>query len=137
MSMTIGKVANLAGVGVETVRFYQRKGLLEEPPRRLRGFRQYSPETVDRIRFIRQAKALGFTLTEINELLALRVDPTTTCQDVRRHVQEKLGDVDAKIQALSQIRDALLRLTKVCKGRGPVDDCPILRYLNVVENGEL
>lgn len=137
MSMTIGKVANLAGVGVETVRFYQRKGLLEEPPRRLRGFRQYSPETVDRIHFIRQAKTLGFTLTEINELLALRVDPATSCQDVRHHAKDKLGDVDAKIRALNRIRDALLRLTKACKGRGPVNHCPIIQYLNAGNDGRL
>ncbi|MCH8048022.1 MAG: MerR family transcriptional regulator, partial [Planctomycetes bacterium] len=78
-SLTIGQLARRAEVGVETVRFYEREGLLEEPARRPSGYRQYDEGVVDRLRFIRRAKQLGFTLKEIRELLSLRLDPATTC----------------------------------------------------------
>ena len=88
-SLTIGQLARNGGVGVETVRFYERKGLLAEPDRRPSGYRQYDEDVVDRLRFIRRAKELGFTLNEIKELLSLRIDPTTTCADVKSRAEEK------------------------------------------------
>ena len=82
-TLTIGRVAEQASVGVETVRFYEREGLLEEPPRRQSGYREYGEDAVTRLRFIRRAKQLGFTLKEIKELLALRRDPSTPGADVK------------------------------------------------------
>jgi len=79
MALTIGQVAKRSGIGIETLRYYERKGLVEEPPRTESGYRQYPEDVVARIRFIRRAKELGFKLSEISELLSLRVDPNTTC----------------------------------------------------------
>ena len=128
-SMTIGKVARQAGVGVETVRFYEREGLIEEPPRRESGYRQYPSETVCRIRFIRRAKELGFTLKEIKELLSLRASPKSRCADVRKRAEAKIDDIEQKVRALERMKEALLKLTAACSGRGPVTDCPILDAL--------
>ena len=88
-SMRIGEVARQTGIGIETIRFYERKGLLAEPDRRPSGFRQYDDTVVARLRFIRRAKELGFTLSEINELLGLWFDKDTQCCDVRRKALEK------------------------------------------------
>src|SRR5947207_4045264 len=100
--LTIGQVARSAGVGVETVRFYERQGLLEEPARRESGYRQYPDDVVARLRFIKRAKELGFSLKEIKELLALRVDPDTTCAEVRSKAAAKIADIKEKIQALQR-----------------------------------
>jgi len=132
-TLTIGKVARLAEVGVETVRFYEREGLIEEPPRRESGYRQYPEDTVHRLRFIRRAKELGFTLKEIKELLALRIEPETTCEDIRRRAQAKIGDIEEKIRTLNKMKGALKKLTLACSGRGPVSACPILEAM---ENDE-
>jgi MerR family mercuric resistance operon transcriptional regulator len=129
-ALTIGQVARHAGVGIETVRFYERQGLLEEPARKQSGYRQYGEDVVARLRFIRRAKELGFSLKEIKELLALRVDPTTTCAEVRSKAAAKLTDVEQKIEALQRIRKALVKLTAVCRGRGPTSECPILDALD-------
>ncbi|MBI4224474.1 MAG: heavy metal-responsive transcriptional regulator [Deltaproteobacteria bacterium] len=126
---TIGKVASVAGVGIETIRFYEREGLIPEPPRRDSGYRQYPPATIDRVRFIKRAKDLGFTLAEIKELLNLSVGPRTTCADVKRKAQGKIEEVDAKIAELKRIRMALNLLTDQCRGKGPVSECPILENL--------
>ncbi|MBI4237542.1 MAG: heavy metal-responsive transcriptional regulator [Deltaproteobacteria bacterium] len=126
---TIGKVARLTAVGIETIRFYEREGLIPEPPRRESGYRQYPPATIDRVRFIKRAKDLGFTLAEIKELLDLSVGPQATCADVKRKANEKIKEVDAKIADLKRIRQALNRLTDQCRGKGPVSECPILENL--------
>src|SRR5262249_17500652 len=118
-ALTIGQAARNAGVGIETLRFYERQGLLQEPPRRDSGYRQYPEEVVGGLRFIRRAKELGFSLKEIKELLALRVDPDTTCAKVRKRAEEKIIDVEAKIEVLQKIKKALTKLTKTCSGRGP------------------
>lgn len=128
-SLTIGKVARRAGVGVETVRFYEREGLIEEPPRRESGYRQYPKETISRLRFIKRAKELGFTLKEIKELLALRIAPETTCEDIRRRAEAKIGDIEAKIRTLKRMKEALMKLTVACSGRRPVSECPILEAI--------
>jgi MerR family mercuric resistance operon transcriptional regulator len=128
-SLTIGKVARLAEIGVETVRFYEREGLIEEPSRRESGYRQYPKETIQRLRFIKRAKNLGFTLREIKELLALRLDPETTCGDVRRRAEAKIDDIEEKIRLLARMKEALAKLTMACSGRGPVSRCPILEAM--------
>ena len=129
-ALTIGQVARQAGVGVETIRFYERQGLLEEPARKASGYRQYTADVVARLRFIRRAKELGFSLREVRELIALRLDPATTCADVRQRAEGKLADVDAKIRDLRRIRKALVRLAASCRGDGPVGECPILEALD-------
>ena len=131
--LTIGQVARDSGVGIETIRFYEREGLLDEPSRRESGYRQYQQDAVARLRFIRRSKELGFSLKEIRELLALRIDPETTCADVRKKAKTKIADVEVKIQGLQRIKDALTQLTKICTGRGPISACPILEALEKSE----
>ncbi len=128
--MTIGQVAKLTGLGVETIRFYERRGLVDEPPRRESGYRQYSQDVVARIEFIKRGKELGFSLKEIHELLSLRVDPENSCSDVRHRAEEKIADTLQKIKQLQRIQKALKKLAASCAGRGPTSECPILDALN-------
>jgi Hg(II)-responsive transcriptional regulator len=128
-SLTIGALARRAGVGVETVRFYERRGLVRRPARPTAGFRTYSEETVARIRFIRHAQALGFTLKEITELLALRVAPGSDCAEVRARALAKLADVEGRVAELVRIRSALAKLVASCPGNGAVTSCTILGAL--------
>ena len=122
--MRIGTVATEAGVGVETVRYYERRGLIDRPLRpRQGGFRNYPTTAVDRIRFIRQAQDLGFSLKEIDDLLSLRADPSADCADVRRRAQAKLGEVDQKIASLTKISLALQDLINACPGHGAAAHC--------------
>jgi MerR family mercuric resistance operon transcriptional regulator len=126
-AMTIGKAAREADVGVETILFYERRGLIEQPPKPLdAGFRIYPAETVERIHFIRQAQELGFSLREIVELLSLRADPSTDCSDVRERAQGKLEEVDRKIARLERIRGALEELIAACPAKGALRACSIL-----------
>jgi MerR family mercuric resistance operon transcriptional regulator len=125
-----GELAKRAGVNVETLRFYERKGLLPEPPRRESGYREYPAESVRRIRFIKRAQELGFSLGEIREILALRVQPGTTCADVRDRAEHKILDVREKIADLKAIERALQKLTTTCTGSGPLSECPILENLD-------
>lgn len=129
-SFTIGQVASRAGVGVETIRFYERKGLIAKPKRRASGYRQYPPDAVRRLRFIRHAKDIGFTLREISDLLMLRVDPESTCADVRGRAHDKITDIENRIESLVQMKAALERIASKCKGRGPTSECPILEELD-------
>ena len=126
---TIGQVAAQAEIGVETIRFYERQGLIPEPARRTSGYRQYTAETVDRLRFIRRAKELGFTLAEIKSLLSLRVDESSTAADVKRQAEQKIADIDAKIRSLQRMKKTLKQLSDNCHGEGPLSDCPILGAL--------
>ena len=128
-SLTIGQLAQRAGVGVETIRFYEREGLISEPPRRPSGYRDYPLETVTRIVFIRRAKNLGFTLKEINELLDLRVRPRRNCAQVKQNADAKIADIDGKIASLRRMRRALKDLTKACEERTPTTESPILASL--------
>jgi DNA-binding transcriptional MerR regulator/copper chaperone CopZ len=129
--MTIARAAEQAGVGVETIRFYERKGLIEQPLRpRDGGYREYDRETVARIHFIRQAQELGFSLREIGELLALRTDPNADCSDVRLQAVTKRRDVDGKIAQLEDIRSALDVLIARCPGGGDLSACTIMDALN-------
>ena len=135
-ALTIGQVAKEAEVGVETIRFYEREGLIAPPPRRHSGYRQYPPGTIRRVRFIRRAKELGFTLKEIGELLSLRVDPRTTCADVRAIARAKISDIEMKIAELRRIGDVLDRLARICRGKGPTSECPILDMLDEEHRGD-
>ena len=128
-AMTIGQVARQAGVGVETVRFYERTGLLTAPPRRASGYRQYAQEAVTRLQFIKRAKELGFSLKEITELLSLRVDPETTCGEVKQRAEAKIADIEAKLRDLQRMKEALTTLVAACSGSGPTSQCPILDAL--------
>ena len=131
--LTIGKVAQSAGLAIDTVRYYEREGLLEKPARSAAGYRHYRPDAVARLRFIRQAKDLGFSLSEIKELLALRVAPGKSCADVRAHAEHKIADVDLRIASLRRVRGALVKLASACSGKGPVSQCPILEALEKKE----
>ena len=128
--LTIGQVARLADIGVETVRFYEREGLLDKPARRDSGYRQYPAEVVARLRFIRRAKELGFTLREVGELLTLRRDPGSGGADVRARAEAKVADIEARIRDLQRARQALLVLTESCPGHGALPDCPIIEALD-------
>jgi len=132
-TLTIGVIAKRADVGVETIRFYEREGLLVRPPRTRSGYRQYSPDTIRRVQFIRRAKEIGFTLKEIGELLSLRVDTVRTCADVRAMARTKITDIDKKIAELRRIADVLNRLAQACRGPGPTSECPILDMLEQKE----
>jgi len=128
-TLTIGKVANRAGVGVETIRFYEREKLLPEPARDpSSGYRRYPESTISRLQFIARAKELGFTLRETRELLELRAGPAN-CGTVRARAEEKISDVRTKIEDLQRIERALLTLAEACPGAGALDECPILEAL--------
>ncbi len=128
--LTIGLVARRAGVGVETVRFYERQGLIEEPPRRPSGYREYDDEVVARLRFIRRAKELGFTLKEIKELLSLRRDPSTPAADVKRRAEVKIAEIETKIRRLQKMKKALEELTSACRGHATSAECSLLHALD-------
>ena len=132
-ALTIGEVAKAVGIGVETVRFYEREGLIAEPPRRASGYRQYPADTIRRLVFIRRAKDLGFTLKEIGELLDLRVDPKTSCAAVRALAKAKMEDIESKMLDLARIQAALTELVRTCRGKGPTSACPILDALDAQE----
>ncbi len=112
--MFIGELAGAAGVGVETVRFYEREGLLPEPPRTDSGYRVYDHDAVRRVRFILRAKELGFTLSETKELLELRVTDPAACGEVEATTRAKIVDVEARIRELERIRTALGGLVRAC-----------------------
>jgi MerR family mercuric resistance operon transcriptional regulator len=131
--MTVGQLAREAGVNVETVRFYERKGLMPRPSRRPSGYREYPGDAARRIRFIQRGKELGFSLREIAELLHLRVDPRRSCADVKRQAEAKLADIESKMRELRHMRTALEKLAAECTGRGPTSQCPLLDALEAVE----
>ena len=135
--MTIGRVAALSGVGVETVRYYERKGLIARPPRPAStGFRRYGHDIVRRIRFIRQAQALGFSLREIGDLLELRADPDTDCARVRARARQKLAEVEEKIARLRRIGTALEDVIGACPRHGSLRRCTIIAALESAPAGQ-
>ncbi len=128
--LTIGRLAKQAGVNVETVRFYERRGLLPRPPRSASGYRLFPAEAERRLKFIRRAQELGFSLAEVAELLSLRVSRRTTSAEIRARAEAKIADIEAKMKSLESIKETLRKLTKVCDGCGPVAQCPILESLD-------
>jgi MerR family mercuric resistance operon transcriptional regulator len=128
-TLTISRLARLGGVNLETVRYYERRGLLPKPPRTQAGYRQFSPEAARRIRFIKRAQELGFSLDEVQELLALRLDSRKSRAAVRSRAEEKIVNIDRKIAALTAMKATLRELTFQCEQCGPSADCPILASL--------
>ncbi len=128
-NMTIGQLARRTELNVESVRYYERRGLIPEPRRSESGYRLYSQEAIARINFIKRAKTLGFSLSEISELLSLRVDPESTCRMVRTRAREKTADIESRIETLQDMKRALVKLTASCRGSGPTSECPILDFL--------
>ena len=129
-TMTISKAAKGAGIGIETVRFYERRGLITQPLKPAAGgFRDYPPETVSRLRFIREAQELGFSLDEIADLLSLRADPKANCAQVQRRAEAKLAEVRRKIERLQEIGTALDSLISACPGKGALGAYSILEAL--------
>lgn len=127
--MTIGQVAKETGVRVETIRFYEKEGLINEPERNPSGYRQYPAETVQRVLFIQRAKAIGFTLKEISDLLSIQTKPDACCGDVLDKAATKVEQIEAKISELQRMKDTLQKLTKQCVSHNDLDDCPILDAL--------
>ncbi len=133
--MKIGELAQRAGVNIQTVRYYERRQLLREPERTRGGYRQYDRHDLLRLAFILRAKALGFTLSEVDELLALRVDPARSAEDVRVRAREKIAATERKIRDLKRIRAALLHLVDACEAHGPVEQCALIHAIEAAEDG--
>jgi MerR family mercuric resistance operon transcriptional regulator len=126
-TFTIGQLAGRCHVNLQTIRFYERKGLLPKARRLASGYRTFSQDSVRRVQFIKRTQELGFSLKEIKEL---RVNPTTTCADVRKRAETKIITIDQKIQTLRAMKKSLERLVTSCSGGGPVSECPILEGLD-------
>ncbi|MEQ9619835.1 MAG: MerR family transcriptional regulator [Deltaproteobacteria bacterium] len=129
-AIAISELARRANVTKETIRYYERRGLIPEPPRTESGYRQYSEESVSRLLFIKRAQKLGFSLREISLLLSLRVDRNTTCADIKNIAQGKISEIEDKIRSLKRIRKALTELIALCSGEGPTTGCPIIDLLD-------
>lgn len=127
--LTIGQLAKEVGVNIQTVRYYERLKLLTPAARKPSGYRLYGDEAHRRLRFIKNAQALGFTLHEIEELLDLRVSSKGGCGDVQRRAEAKLRQVEVKVRDLQSLATALQRLIRTCRAGQPTDRCPILTSL--------
>ncbi|MFQ5736451.1 MAG: MerR family DNA-binding protein [Thermodesulfobacteriota bacterium] len=125
----MGRLARLAGVNVETIRYYERRGLLPVPGRTRAGYRDYPPDAARVVRFIKRAQGLGFSLKEIEELVPLSGDSGSTCGDIRDTAQRRLDDIEMKISQLQSMRGTLKRIVKTCPGKGPLSNCSILESL--------
>ncbi len=132
-TFTIGELAKECQINLETLRYYERLGLMPEPPRSSSGHRIYPTSALSRVHFIRRAQALGFSLAEIAELLALRRNQEDVCNDVIRQIEAKRREVDRKIADLESIRRALSRMKRLCNGDCLVGDCPILESLDTAK----
>ncbi len=130
-TITISQLAKRSAVSLETIRYYERQGLLPKPPRSAAGYRLFSLDEVRRVRFIKRAQELGFSLKEIKELLDLRATPGMTSADVRKRAEAKIADIEEKIQTLRAMKRALTRLTAACCGDGSISECPILESLSL------
>lgn len=130
LPLTISRAARAAGVGVETIRFYERKGIIEQPKRvNGSGFRVYPTATIEKLQVVRRAQTLGFSLREIRELLALQERAETDCAEVRALAKTRLAEVRDKISRLRRVEQALGELARACPGRGQLEGCPIIRAL--------
>jgi len=130
MGMKIGDVAERGGVNLQTIRYYERERLLPEPPRLASGYRMFPESAVRRVRFIKRAQELGFSLAEIRELLSLRENADAGAQDMRQRAKAKVADINEKIRTLRAMKDALNALAESCPGCGPLSECPILDALD-------
>ena len=136
MALKIGEVAYQAGVSVETIRYYERLGVIAEASRSSSGYRRFDPEAVREVGFVKRAQELGFSLEEIRELLQLCLTPTAPATMVRQRAETKLVSIEAKIADLERMRDALHSLTQACCGTGPIGDCAILDALETSSREE-
>lgn len=127
--LTIGQLAKEAGVNVQTIRYYERRRLLQPTDRRPSGYRLYNHEAQRRLQFIKSAQSLGFTLREIIDLVQLEVRSTARCGDVQRRAEAKLAQVKTKVQDLQALAKALDRLIQTCRAGRPTAECPILKSL--------
>lgn len=130
MPLTIGQVAKAAEVNIETIRYYERRGLFPNAKRTPAGYRQYELDAVSRLKFVKRAQELGFSLKEIKELLALRVRHGAACTAVERQVRQKIIRVDMMMNELRRVRGVLGRLADACHARSPTEECPILEVLD-------
>ena len=128
-TLSIGEVARKTGITVEAIRFYEKRGLIIAPERTPSGYRQYSPDAVNRIRFIQHAKDAGFTLGEISELLRLRESASDSCGLVKVRAERKLQDVEKRLGELQMVRKALTKLIARCNASDQMGECPILEAL--------
>lgn len=129
-SMTIGKLAKSVGVGAETIRYYERSGFLPPPERLPSGYRVYSGEAANRLRFIKEAQALGFTLNEIKDLFSLTDDPEADCASVNARARAKLDEINDKIERLQLMKESLERLSAYCPAdEHPLSECSIINHL--------
>jgi Hg(II)-responsive transcriptional regulator len=128
--LTRGQLAQAARVNMETLRYYERRGLIDEPERNESGYRIYPPEMIIQIRFIKRAQELGFSLAEISELLSLRGDTTGSCDEVKKRAEGKVADIEQKIQTLQRMQDILNELIELCTcGELPPAECRILKAI--------
>ncbi len=132
--LTRGELAKRCEVNFETIRYYEQRGIIPQPSRTASNYRIYDEDTVRRVRFIKRAQDLGFTLREIKELLSLRARPQARCADVFERAERKIRTIDEKIRALQAMRLALSRLMSACQGRGEISACPILEALEIDES---
>lgn len=133
--MTTGQLAARAGVNAQTLRYYERRGLLPRPARTRAGYRQYPADAASRLTFIKRAQDLGFSLTEIRELLRLRVRDVSACDSVKQKTQAKLDVVDQKLRELERMKRSLEQLVAACDAQRPTGDCPVLKMLEVTDGG--
>jgi MerR family mercuric resistance operon transcriptional regulator len=133
-SLTTGELAEKTGVNIETVRYYERRGLIMEPPRTESGYRQFPPETVQRIRFIKRAQELGFTLNEIEQLLSIADGDGSRCEDVYEFTIGKVQEIEERIRHLQRLKAVLAELAESCPHKGPIEKCPIIESL--IEKGK-
>lgn len=129
-AFTIGVLAKQAGVAIDTIRHYEREGLLPSPLRRSSGYRQYDAGAIERLRFIRRARDLGFTLEEVSSLLALSTDREHGVEGVKRRANERLTEINQRIALLIETRDRLTQLVEACPGHGAPECCPILSSIH-------
>lgn len=134
--LTVSQVARDAHVPLDTVRYYERRGLLPLPPRTAAGYRQYPAETVRRVGFIKRAQAVGFTLEEIASLLALRVSPGPGCRSVEDQARSAIARLDGHLNELQRMRAALARLADACHAQHASDECPLLDAIEPHEGDE-
>ena len=132
-TLNIGQVARRAGIGIDAIRYYERRGLIQEPARKASGYRQYTEEVIARLRFVKRAKGLGFSLDEIRELLSLKLNPALNASKVKQHVEAKIADIAEKVRTLQRMKRALKKLSAACTGHGSTSECPILDALDSPE----
>lgn len=133
MGLKSSALAERGGVNLQTIRYYEREGLLAKPPRLQSGYRMFPESAINRVRFIKRAQELGFSLSEIRELLSIQLDATKDCSDVQRLARAKVADIEEKMRTLRSMKRVLNALAEACPGRGPAEECPILQS---IESGE-